>query len=53
MIVKGFILFSCCYSLIPLFSSERAFKTVKLGEIGLKVNLVVYGELVAESKFLL
>ena len=51
MIVKGFMFISCYYSLVPPFSSGRAFKFVRLGDIGLKVNIAVYGKMVAGSGF--
>ena len=51
MIVKGFMFISCYYSLVPPFSSRHAFKFVRLGDVGLKVNLAVYGKMVAGSGF--
>ena len=51
MTVRGFMFISCYYSLVPLFYSGRAFKFVRWGDIGLKVNLAVYGKMVAGSGF--
>lgn len=52
MFFKGFMFISHCYSLVPLLSSGRAFKVVRLVEIGLKVNLAAYGKLVVGLRFL-
>ena len=52
MIVKGFVFFSCCFSLVPLFSSGCIFKAVRLGDTGSKLNLGMHSKMVTGSKFL-
>lgn len=41
---------SCCCSLVALFSPRRILKALRLGKIGLKLNLAVYGIVVGRFK---